>query len=90
MPTSTVEITIRTNFSRLLDLLAEKLGVERISNNYISRSMPMDYKQVRRWRDDKLTRFDLITLQKSLNFFNSHGLKIGIQDLFCMDSDDEK
>ena len=42
----------------------------------------MGYRQVKRLRADKLTRFDLLTLERVLNFFNREGLDVGPSDLF--------
>ncbi|MGB0384190.1 MAG: hypothetical protein ACPGWR_05130 [Ardenticatenaceae bacterium] len=80
--TTPVEVKIKTNFSALLDELAKQKGLERITTTYVSRELPMSYVQASKLRADKLTRIDLLTLQKTLNFFERHGMEVGFQDLF--------
>ena len=75
------EIKIKTNFAALLALLEEKRG-ERYSNNALSRKLPIAYHQVKKLKSDTLTRIDLRTLQKILNFFNREGLEVTPANLF--------
>ena len=78
----TIEVKIKTNFAELIKRLEKKRGIDRISNNALARQLPMAYRQVKRFRTDSLTRIDLLTLQKALNFFNKQGLDVGPEDLF--------
>jgi len=69
--------------NQLIQLIAgaiKKKG-KRISNNALSREIPITYARVKKLRNDQLSRLDMVTLQRVLNFFNRHGLKVEPGDL---------
>ncbi len=72
---------VKTKFAALLGELARREGKKRISTTYISRELPLAYKQAARWRKDQLELLHVGMLSKSLIFFHKHGMKVTFNDM---------
>lgn len=71
---------IRVNFAPLIGQLEQRRGVP-YTIEAIARGIGVSRPTIKSWLDSTVTRVDLLTLEKALDWLEAQGLQVELQDL---------